>query len=63
VEEHKNGKVKKKLSENIYIVPLLTDYLIGVTTLFRLLQKFFSKTIKNLLKPYKTHKYIKITKK
>jgi hypothetical protein len=51
VEEHENGKVRKKISENIYIVLLVTGYLIGMLTLFRSLIK---KNFKNDKKPIKT---------
>jgi hypothetical protein len=44
-------KEKKKLSENIYIVSVLTDYLTCLITLFRSLKKIFSKNTENILKP------------
>jgi hypothetical protein len=56
-------KIEKKLSENIYIVSLLTGYLVRVLTLFRSLKKFFSKMTENVLILYKNVKCAKISEK
>jgi hypothetical protein len=48
---------KRKFSENIYIVLLLSDYLTGQIPLFRLLKKIFSINTENVLKSYKNEYY------
>jgi hypothetical protein len=56
VEEHENGEVGKKKSENIYIISPLKH-------IFSHDKKIFPKTNKNILQYHKTYKYVKTTRK